>query len=301
MHGRLYNELRLVVSVSPRTPLLIKSGEKAGIDPSRPDMEFVRTHRRKDDGDTVETLYIPGSSFRGVLRAHAERLVRSVKEDGACIITDKNCLQKQSNKESNKESNLDGVQAYILSCFACKLFGNTGLASRLQVGDLYPGLAAPLTETRYGVAIDRVTGAVAHGPFNLEIVTDGVFEGVLTLRNFTLGQLGLLSASLLDIADGYVALGHAKSRGLGRVNVTFKEAVFRFAKDPQGRLVGVEQLAHEPLKAAYGLKDTDESVEIGENASREGAYYVLRTQAGTAREWLDKTVGIWVNQLEAGN
>lgn len=297
MHGRLYNELRLTVSISPRTPLLIKSGEKAGIDPSRPDMEFVRTHRRKDDGDTVETLYIPGSSFRGVLRAHAERLVRSVKEDGACIITGENCLQKQGNKGSD----LDGVQAYILSCFACKLFGNTGLASRLQVGDLYPGAAVPLTETRYGVAIDRVTGAVAQGPFNLEIVTDGVFEGVLTLRNFTLGQLGLLSASLLDVADGYVALGHAKSRGLGRVSITFREAVFRFSRDPQGKLLGVGQLAQEQVKSTYGLKETDESEEIGVSASREGAYYVLRTQAGTAREWLDKTVGVWVNQLEAGN
>ncbi|MGC8834577.1 MAG: hypothetical protein ACP5R4_11040 [Armatimonadota bacterium] len=37
---------------------------------------------------------------------------------------------------------------------------------------LCPGFVGR-SETRYGVAIDRVTGAVAQGPFELETVTDG--------------------------------------------------------------------------------------------------------------------------------
>jgi CRISPR-associated protein Csm3 len=299
MHGRLYNELQLTIALKPRTPLLIKSGDKSGMDPSKPDMEFVRTHRRGANGEVEEVLYIPGSSFRGVLRAHAERLVRSVKEDGACIISNKNCLQQKGKKESD----LSGEQAYRESCFACKLFGNTGLASRLQIGDLYPGSAAPLTETRYGVAIDRITGAVAHGPFQMEIATDGTFIGIITLRNFTIGQLGLLSAALLDIADGYVALGHAKSRGLGRLSISFQDALFRFAKDPNKQLIGIGVLAHSDIKERYRLPSDNESIDIGidETFPREGAFYVLRAREDTARAWLDKTVGIWVKQLEAGN
>lgn len=300
MHGRLFNELRLEIDVIPRTPLLIKSGDKSGADPTRPDMEFVRTSKRGNNFDVLDTLYIPGSSFRGVLRSHAERLARSVRDAAACITSDKNCLQNQNLKESD----LTGEEAYKRSCFACKLFGNTGLASRVQVSDFYPKEVEPLTETRYGVSIDRVTGAVAQGPFNMEIVTDGIFAGQVTLRNFTLGQLGLLSAALLDVADGYVALGHAKSRGLGRVQILIRRAKFSMAVREGSSLLGIGRLAPEELAQRYDLPTVGEDLLLANDLpfAMSGPYLTLEINDDYAsRELFDRVVPLWVSQVEAIN
>ena len=84
MHARFYNEARLDLTLRPVTPLLIKAGGATGLDPSRPDMEFVRTRRASENGPWQEMVYIPGSSLRGVLRSHGERLVRSINPDQAC-------------------------------------------------------------------------------------------------------------------------------------------------------------------------------------------------------------------------
>lgn len=299
MHGRLYNELVLEIAISPRTPLIIKSGEKAGIDPARPDMEFVRTTRRNSNGEPEDTIYIPGSSLRGVLRAHAERLLRSLQNDLACIITERNCIKSKKLEESK----VSGEQAYRESCYACRLFGNTAIASRLQIGDLYPyGEQEPLTETRYGVAIDRVTGAVAVGPFQMEIVTSACFLGTLVLRNFTVGQLGLLSAALLDIADELVALGHAKSRGLGRVRLNFNRARFRFTQPPQGGVAGIGALASEDIKQRYGLPSPDcHTLDGFPEAQREGLYYTVISEENTEiRRWLETLAPLWVEEIKQG-
>ena len=238
MHGRLYNELSLEIAIMPQTPLLIKSGQKASIDPALPDMQFVRTRRRLPKGEVNEVVYIPGSSLRGVVRAHAERLLRTINEQQACgVEAKKKCLNPRDLKDDEKKAG----DLYQKSCYACKLFGNTEIASRVQMSDLHPAIE-PLRESRFGVAIDRITGAVAVGPFDLEVVTDARFEGRIVLRNFTVGQLGLLGAALLDIADGLVALGHAKSRGLGRVCLEFTRAEFRFCQRAEGKIPGVGSL-----------------------------------------------------------
>ncbi|GBC92720.1 hypothetical protein HRbin15_01197 [bacterium HR15] len=302
MHGRLYNELVLEIAISPRTPLIIKSGEKAGIDPARPDMEFVRTTRRNAHGEPEDTLYIPGSSLRGVLRAHAERLLRSLRDDLACQITDQSCIKRKDLKESE----ISGARAYREACYACRLFGNTAIASRLQIGDLYPHRELePLTETRYGVAIDRVTGAVAVGPFQMETVTSALFLGRLVLRNFTVGQLGLLGAALLDIADGLVALGHAKSRGLGRVRLNFNWARFRFMQlppDGNNGIVGIGALASEEIRRRYNLPSPDHHALDGfPQAQHEGLYHtVISREDADIRRWFETLAPLWVEEIEQG-
>ncbi len=60
MHKRLLNEAILSIAIEPHGPILIKAGDK-GADPTLPDMEFVRTNG---------TPYLPGSSLKGVIRAH---------------------------------------------------------------------------------------------------------------------------------------------------------------------------------------------------------------------------------------
>jgi len=297
MHGRLYNELSLEIAIMPQTPLLIKSGQKASIDPALPDMQFVRTRRRLPNGEVSEVVYIPGSSLRGVVRAHAERLLRTLDEKHACYVVEakKFCLRQKGLKEDKEPAD----RLYKESCYACKLFGNTGVASRVQMSDLYPAID-PLRESRFGVAIDRITGAVAVGPFDLEVVTDARFEGRIVLRNFTVGQLGLLGAALLDIADGLVALGHAKSRGLGRVCIEFTRAEFRFCKPPNDAILGVGELADQQLKQKYGLPDGDTlSVDGFQATQRDALYYQARSNDNDQiRRWLSQAAPRWVQEVQ---
>jgi CRISPR-associated protein Csm3 len=295
MHGRLYNELSLEIAIMPQTPLLIKSGQKASIDPALPDMQFVRTRRRLPKGEVSEVVYIPGSSLRGVVRAHAERLLRTLNENYACLLgTEGYCLDPKKLGEEKSANTL-----YQKSCYACKLFGNTEIASRVQMSDLHPAVD-PLRESRFGVAIDRITGAVAVGPFDLEVVTDARFEGRLVLRNFTVGQLGLLGAALLDIADGLVALGHAKSRGLGRVCIEFTRAEFRFCQPADGKILGVGSLAPDNLKDAYKLPDGDAlAVDSFQATQRDALYYQARSNDNDQiRGWLSEAAPRWVQEVQ---
>lgn len=257
MHAKLYNEAVFELSLRPRTPLLIKAGGEGAstLDPTVPDMNFVRTKRTGREPE----VYIPGSSLRGVVRSYAERLLRSVRHDLACDPTQTRGGRRGlrpacfAGQDTTKKA---GDEAYNGSCYACRLFGNTALAGRVRVGDLYVQ-SEPILETRYGVAIDRVTGAVAQGPFELETLTDATFVGTFALRNFTLGQLGLLAAALLDLSDGLVPIGFGKSRGLGRVQVTFRRFAVRTTKNPQGHLRGVGYWADEDDRR-YELPDAQE-------------------------------------------
>lgn len=296
MHGRLYNELSLEIAISPQTPLLIKSGQKASIDPALPDMQFVRTRRRRADNTIEEVVYIPGSSLRGVVRAHAERLLRTVNENYACYVEAKKfCLRQKGLKEDKEPAS----RLYRESCHACRLFGNTGVASRMQMSDLYP-VIEPLSETRFGVAINRITGAVAVGPFDLEVVTDARFEGRIVLRNFTVGQLGLLGASLLDIADGLVALGHAKSRGLGRVCIEFVRAEFRFCKPAENAILGVGELADPQVREAYSLPNSDQlPVSDLQATQRNALYYQAHSNDNEQiRRWLSEAAPRWIEEVQ---
>jgi len=222
MHKRLLNEAILEFSITPAGPILVKAGE-TGVDPTRPDMEFVRTWR---GGEWV--VYLPGSSLKGVLRAHAERIVRTVDAGNgrplACNPVGDDACGKYLERKSWPSD-----RVYRESCFVCRVFGNTALASRLRTADAYPvDVAAIHTEERNGVAIDRVFGAVAVGPFNFEVVTAGEFATRLHLKNFTLAQLGLLALTLRDLKLRRVGLGFAKSRGLGQVTAAFQRFTLRY-------------------------------------------------------------------------
>ena len=239
MFKHLYNELSLTLHIVPDGPILIKAGE-TGADPTRPDMEFVRTVYLGK-----ETIYLPGSSLKGVLRAHCERLARTVqvekysKELGkfrlSCDPLEKalSCgdqwnNEKRDAKEKKREA-IKNEEIYKRSCFVCRLFGSTSLASRTRITDAYPkNPEAVKSEERNGVAIDRVFGSVAVGPFNYEVATAGEFICHLQLRNFTIAQLGLLALALRDLEMQRVGIGFAKSRGLGRVNSSIHELTVRY-------------------------------------------------------------------------
>ena len=73
MFAQQLNQIRLDLSLTPRAPLLVRTGRKGGgADPTRPDLECVRTA-----WGGASSVYLPGSSLKGVMRSHAERLLLS--------------------------------------------------------------------------------------------------------------------------------------------------------------------------------------------------------------------------------
>jgi CRISPR/Cas system CSM-associated protein Csm3 (group 7 of RAMP superfamily) len=223
MHKKFVNHCTIDLTIIPDGPILIKSG-KEGADPTKPDMEFVETYHAGG-----HTIYLPGSSLKGAIRAHAERIVRTVGEEKA---NSKN-LPWANDPLNDKYEYLKNIKSsseiYKRSSFTDQMFGNTSIASRIRIEDAYPDNSKSVkTEERNGVAIDRVFGSVAVGPFNYQVCTAGEFKTKLHLKNFTLAQLGLIGLVLRDLNDGWFGLGFAKSRGLGTVEIKLNQAVVQY-------------------------------------------------------------------------
>ena len=270
MHKRFVNQCTLDISLIPKGPVLIKSG-KEGADPTKPDMEFVETYHA--DG---RSIYLPGSSLKGAIRAHAERIVRTLGSDtrpnDPAALWASDPLDRESYRYIEKEK--DTKQVYKLSSFTDQLFGSVAIASRLRIEDAYPADVQQIkTEERNGVAIDRVFGSVAVGPFNYQVCTAGEFKTKIHLKNFTLEQLGLLGLVLRDLNEGWFGIGFAKSRGMGLVEVKLNQVTVEYpgcviAGDEinllgselrwaQGDLIGAGAFLPETERAQYGFPADD--------------------------------------------
>lgn len=260
MFAQRDNSLVLHLRIETVTPLLIRAGE-GSID-AGPDLACVRT-RHAGLGD--RTVYIPGSSLKGVIRSAAEAFLRSDggrwhNHPGACNpLGDQSCSSriKPFGDRGRQSQRMDSAQVHAQHCLACRLFGSTSLKSRTAVRDLFPwqpdaspadrarqAATANRTEVRNGVAIDRLTGG-AHGGalYDLEVVPAGVrFYGDIALINYQAWQVGALYQALEEINDGLAQLGSTKSRGLGmaRVEVT--------------RLLGEQPLGHGTPQAIGHLR-----------------------------------------------
>ena len=232
----LLNECLIDLSISTETPLLIKSGMERVRDPN---MFPVKTFR-----NGKPEVFIPGSSLKGVIRSHSERITRTLrqgKEPACCnpFEKDKNnknepdfaCssyFEEYKQQEEIKKSN--GMKAYRQSCLICRLFGSTESASRLIVRDAYLKDGCNVKfETRTGVGIDRFTGGATKGAlFSLEVATNAEFGTQLYIRNFELWQLGLLAYVFKDFEEGIIPIGYGKSRGFGKVTGTVDKVELRY-------------------------------------------------------------------------
>lgn len=313
MHKQILNQLTLVMDIHPyNAPLLIKSGREAGADPTLLDMNFVRSTHPQTGKLTV---FLPGSSLKGTLRSYCERVARSVKpEAGAewcCNPFDEDektgaCGRRPENKK------LDPARRYAGACVACRTFGHTRLGSHLLVSDAY-AQGEPVLEQRDGVAIDRISGAVAAGPFNLEVVTRGEFRATLALRNFQLWQVGWLAIALRDLKSGLVPIGFGKSKGFGRVTLTYQEATVAYPgqwqprKDDYDFAAQLYDLAAFEFagKGNYGLAPAPETpvalpggVRLVENGDY-GRVAVRLTDGEAIEGLLLSTVVAWKEAVEA--
>jgi len=253
-------EARRVARQTHRLPAAVEAPEPA-------DMCFVLTCR----GDHAEP-YIPGSSLKGVLRSHAERLARSMTAagDGACNLfgrqseDDSPCWHVLGDPNALHQQPVPATEAYPVLCPICKLFGSPFLASRLRIGDAYlvapPGRELRLPR-RDGVGIDRRRGAAADGAkYDFEFWDSGAFQARVSVQNFELWHLGLLAHVLHALEVGQISVGFGTRRGLGRVRGMVGEMVLAYvgaaalAQHGPVLLLGLGQLAqgNEAL-AIYGF------------------------------------------------
>ena len=264
MFRKLYNQAVLEGSIEPDDPILIVQGG-ATLDPVAPDLSFVRTLR---DGEP--TVYLPGSSLKGVLRAQAERILATEIAEAAAEDPFDTGAERRGRANKKRDAG-DTAGVYQSSCEADRLFGSTEIAGRFRIGDALPPRrkddiegfeTANRTEIRYGVAIHRAKQSVKHGPFEQETVTSGRFVFKAVLENFELWMLSLLLQALKDLHLGMVQIGHAKSRGLGSVRVVKPQLVIRWPGSAPSRLEGAGAREPDPeMRRKYGL-DAEDSVDL---------------------------------------
>lgn len=228
MFRTLKNDARLNIVLHVETPLAIMAGESNILDPSRPDNQVVT---QWVNGSYVP--YIPGSSLKGILRSRAEQLLRGmgVKVDDPLPSQSKNHKPNTETKkqQSNNDPAKDTNNIYASNCPVSQLFGSLSLKGRITFRDAYPVNPDQIVlGTRQNVGIDRISGGPRKGTlFDREVVEAGSFTTMITLHNFELWQLSLILYLLKDLHEGYIRLGAATTRGLGKVSVEVRAVTIR--------------------------------------------------------------------------
>jgi len=304
MLKQLVNECIIELVIRPEGPILVKSGIETV---SGPDMAFVRTWRNGEP-----RVYLPGSSLKGVLRSHAERIARTFDETKVCDPFSKDgrtmfCGHRFEKRKSWKET-LDNPTVYKQSCPICRLFGSTWYGGRLATADAYAEGRPPGAEQRDGVGIDRFTGGATRGAkFELEVVTGGAFVTTLHIRNFELWQLGLVGFLLRDLKDGLIRVGMGKSRGLGKVQGELRSIRMDFlgpqAPAPEnGELIlkGVGSLVSFEMADAYGIVCPDEVSVSFSGAWQGGEGHIRHTARFAEGDFPSAALGErWVSYIQA--
>lgn len=243
MLKRQVNEARWTLRLETRGPLLIKKGNAQ----AEPVQTFV---------GGVPRYYIPGSTLRGVVRSHLERIIRTLQvsrpntnatstpptKEPSIVCnpfarvndhgpwSEVSCSHKFAYRAEAAEQVSPGTGArvalrgpdfYAQACPVCRLFGSAYVASRVVFADAIASNAVSL-EHRDGVGINRLTGGAqteTHSLFHIQAVGPGtVFDAEVTLRNFECWQLGALLLVMTDFADDLITIGSGRSRGLGLVH-----------------------------------------------------------------------------------
>lgn len=258
MLKQLLNHARIELTIEVVDPMLIKSGQATV---SGVDMSFVRTYR---DGSAAP--FIPGSSLKGVIRSHAEKICRSLRPEAVPVClpyvdpvrSDSPQEREQAScglriSRSAANETITSWDAYRCSCPACRLFGSLAFTGRFATSDsrIEDGY---VTEIRDGVGIDRTTGGAASGvKYDLEVLSKGTFKTVLEIRNFERWQVGLLALVLRDMEEELVRIGSGKSRGLGKFRGTVDRFELSYFNATPKTFVGLWHQATEQDRTRYGL------------------------------------------------
>ncbi len=174
--------------------------------------------------------YIPGSSIRGALRSHTERILLSIRKPSCLLFSDSTfenpvmetkCLTAQKPDEL-AEIEQDELYENIMAnpdllCDTCKVYGSPHFASRVKIPDAIRAEQTPLNK-RFNTGINRETGTVASGVlFSMNVVEKGnAFPFKLIAENMEPLTLGVLAIGLLEMMSGEFWIGAKAATGLGQ-------------------------------------------------------------------------------------
>ncbi len=214
-------------SISARKPIPISLSFDGPFLINDPLLEFKKgVVSQRALRDVSNAPYLPASSFRGVLRAQAERILMTLYgPSGACSmaapcgplvsIADMDPAERPFFPDGSHEP----------FCPACRVFGATGWASCLSISDFTSSQAAP-TRVQDFVAIDRFTQGSAHKKkFDAERAESPTLKGELGLDHARLKAAsaadwgaGLVALALRDLVNGDSAFGFGRAKGYGRAS-----------------------------------------------------------------------------------
>jgi CRISPR/Cas system CSM-associated protein Csm3 (group 7 of RAMP superfamily) len=193
-----------LVNEPSRTKAVLEEPPEGSDVPKPPD----HAPRVGTDGKVV----LPVSSFRGALRARAEKIVRSLGGK-ACMVTDSHDACRA----------IDAASSAKDLCLVCQLFGATGWATPIRF-EPFMLVEKPKDYEQELVAIDRFTGGVSgSAKFDVNAVWRPRFTSAMSIdlsRWDALAQhrdaaMGLLLLALRDVAEGDMTLGFGASKGYG--------------------------------------------------------------------------------------
>ena len=218
---------RLILKGEVETLTAIRIGAGRSTSPISSDLPVVR--------DSANRPYIPGSSFKGVLRSYVESILRSIVNDKHVVCNptnnDEQCITskgmddlREERRQQNWNDQHFNREILNKTCWICQLFGSLWYASKLQIRDLHvkPELWFEQFQQRDGVAIDRDTETSANKQlYDYEVVPAGVlFNFKAIVDNATDWQLGMLYLGLSAFENGELTIGGGSSRGLGVIQLS---------------------------------------------------------------------------------
>ena len=228
MQRQWLNHAVLRLRIKPCEPILVKSGTTSPL--AEVDDSAIMTRIHDSNGREQFIPFIPGTSMKGVLRSHFERLAKTISIDTVCEVFGKKCCSSEylpiikNLPEYDEKSEIsESALRYKYSCPSCKTFGSLIFAGRMNISDAYPDskhMPDSQGEIRDGVGIDRVTGGAFGGAkFQYQVVVGGEYLTEISITNFELWQLGLWGIFISDSVDGMISVGSGSSRGFGRIEI----------------------------------------------------------------------------------
>ena len=236
-YSKFHNRLCLTGSLVLETGLSIGAGSEDSVIGA--DISVVR--------DAWGKPFVPGSSFKGILRAEVERLARTIAphatkddndqpllwacanpldmQEGLCVkVSCKEELAKEARRGDGLMDESEFAKSIAKkSCPVCRLFGSPWLAGKIRVRDMPVDERTWVgrIEVRDGVGIRRDTRTAAKNVlYSYEVVPAGTrFDCQILIENADELELGLAMLGLRELQQGRLLLGGASSRGLGRVKL----------------------------------------------------------------------------------
>lgn len=189
---------------------------------------------------------IPGSTVRGALRRHLERLLAGLNRqdlepcgdhgtrDHQCVTAAPEVQARLASmiQSGSSPEELDGfLQGHL--CPVCRLFGARMVPSRLRFPDLQPAPGGTIVlGARAGMGVDRITGAGHNrGVYQYEVVErGGTFGFTMIGENLDSEDLGMIGIALTEAAAEGIQIGGGRSHGVGRC--TIRDLTIRYLDKP---------------------------------------------------------------------